>query len=334
MPLENSNDIFLPQNSPQVLYLTDSGLETTLIFKDNLELREFASFELLNDRRGWEHIKAYYRRHAELSVPTCDGEQPLGFVFEGATWRANSDWMKKLGYGPEKTEEIWTKSIKVMAEVREEFPHLSEKYGILSGNIGPRSDGYVASLIMTAQQAKEYHLPQIRSMKAAGADIVSAATLNYLDEGIGICYAAKEVGIPCVLSFTVETNGCLRTGQSIQSIIETVDEVTNSGPAYYMINCAHPTHFVHTISGPYGDKKRYYDSTDKAYTSEPTTVPKWLTRIGGIRGNASKLSHAELDEASELDDGNPVEFGRDNLDILQALPNANVFGGCCGKCMY
>jgi homocysteine S-methyltransferase len=328
----HSNDISLPQNSPEVLYLTDSGLETTLIFHDKLDLREFASFELLNDPRGWDHIKAYYRRHAELSVPTIDGEQPLGFVFEGATWRANADWMDKLGYGPEQADEIWMKSIRVMVEVRDEFPHLANNYGIISGNIGPRSDGYVSSLIMTAQQAKEYHLPQVQSMKSAGADIVSAFTLNYLDEGIGICLAATDVGIPCVLSFTVETNGCLRSGESIQSIIEKVDTATKNGPAYYMINCAHPSHFIPTISGPYGDRG-YYDSADTDdSTSDPERVPKWLTRIGGIRGNASKLSHAELDEAEELDDGNPVEFGRNNLDILQILPNANVFGGCCGKC--
>jgi S-methylmethionine-dependent homocysteine/selenocysteine methylase len=320
----DSNDISLPHSSPEVLYLTDSGLETTLIFKDHIDLREFAAFELLNDEKGREHIKAYYRRHAALSAPR-DGEQPLGFVFEGVTWRANADWMKKLGYGPEDLQEICNKSIKVMAEVREEFPHLA-KHGILSGNLGPRSDGYVANLVMTPQEAMAYHLPQVQALKSAGANMIMVATLNYIDEGIGIAHAAKEVGIPCVLSFTVETDGCLRTGESIRKIVETIDEVTNNGPAYYMINCAHPTHFLPALSDMKGEGGNSVGEDGSAGEARA-----WVLRIGGVRGNASKLSHAELDDAEKLDDGNPEEFGRDYLDVLDALPNANVLGGCCGK---
>jgi len=122
--------------------------------------------------------------------------------------------------------------------------------------------------------------------------------------------AARQIGIPVILSFTVETNGCIITGESIQTVIESVDKETSGGPAYYMINCAHPTHFVSSLK----------ESSD----------PSWRGRIGGIRANASKLSHAELDEAPTLDEGDPVEFGADYRELIELLPNANVFGGCCG----
>jgi S-methylmethionine-dependent homocysteine/selenocysteine methylase len=143
--------------------------------------------------------------------------------------------------------------------------------------------------------------------------------LNYIDEGIGITLAAQSIGIPVALSYTVETDGRLLTGESIQEIIDTIDKATNNGPAYYMINCAHPTHFIPTLSKIH----------DRA-TSSAQVVPSWMTRIGGIRGNASKLSHAELDECLELDEGNPSEFGKENLEILKILPQVNVIGGCCG----
>jgi S-methylmethionine-dependent homocysteine/selenocysteine methylase len=309
----------LPHHNKDIFYLTDSGLETQLIFKDCFELREFAAFELLNDKKGWEYLKAYYRRHSAVAAKIGENSgdtRPVGFVFESATWRASPDWLKKLGYDnvDRSLQDICEKSMQLLSEVRDELPN--PNYGILSGNIGPRSDGYVASLLMTVEEAKEYHKPQVLAFKNAGADIVSAFTLNYIDEGIGIAMAAREVGIPVVLSFTVETDGCLRTGESIQTIIESIDKATNESPAYYMINCAHPTHFLPVFS--------------KLQALPPTKLPSWTARIGGFRGNASKLSHAELDEALELDDGSPIEFGNENFLAMKFCPQANVFGGCCG----
>jgi homocysteine S-methyltransferase len=186
----------------------------------------------------------------------------------------------------------------------------------LSGNIGPRCDAYATNLIMSNDQAKEYHFSQVQAFKNAGADIVTAATLNYINEGIGIALAARETGIPCVLSYTLETDGRLVTGETIQHIIEKVDKATSNGPAYYMINCAHPTHFLQSL--------------EEVSSTEKDATPVWIFRIGGVRGNASKLSHAELDNAKVLDEGSPSEFGIDNLNLLMLLPQANVFGGCCG----
>jgi S-methylmethionine-dependent homocysteine/selenocysteine methylase len=302
-----NNTVALPHENKDTLYLTDSGLETQLIFKDNFTLPGFAAFTMLYDSRGSEHCKEYYRRHAALAAQSSNSTK-LGFVFESMTWRATPDWLKKLGY--DNMQDIADKAIRILAEVRDEFPSLASN-GVLSGNVGPRGDGYVASDVMTPNEAKEYHYPLILALKNAGADMVMAATLNYIDEGIGIVLAAQKAGIPVVLSFTLETDGCLLTGEPMSEIIHTIDETTDNGPAYYMINCAHPTHFIGKLNPKDGDRE-------------------WISRIGGIRGNASKMSHAELDDALELDEGNPKEFGKDNLSLLELLPQANVFGGCCG----
>jgi S-methylmethionine-dependent homocysteine/selenocysteine methylase len=288
-----------------MLFLTDSGAETTFIFKDNIELREFAAFEMVMNDKGREHFKNYYRRHVELADEV---DQRVGFVLESATWRANADWMEKLGYGPESLQDICDKSITLLKEIQAEYPEVPM---VISGDIGPRSDGYVPDKIMSVTEAQDYHKPAIAAIHAAGADMVKAACLNYIDEGLGMAKAAQEIGIPIVLSFTLETNGCLpSTGESMQTVIETIDQATNNGPAYYMINCAHPSHF-----GP---------------SLKASPHPSWKARIGGIRANASKCSHAELNECTELDEGNPVEFGQEHRDLLDHLPNANVFGGCCG----
>eukprot|EP00529_Nitzschia_sp_RCC80_P020599 CAMPEP_0113466668 /NCGR_PEP_ID=MMETSP0014_2-20120614/14397_1 /TAXON_ID=2857 /ORGANISM="Nitzschia sp." /LENGTH=405 /DNA_ID=CAMNT_0000358911 /DNA_START=217 /DNA_END=1434 /DNA_ORIENTATION=+ /assembly_acc=CAM_ASM_000159 len=379
MKIETKNiKPLLPHENRKTLYLTDSGLETTFIFKDNIELREFAAFELLMDPTGREHVKEYYRRHAALTattVPTTTtttGENEnengnengnpttynnsntrtgphIGFVFESCTWRANSDWMNKLGYTDgHHMQEICKLAVSVMAEVRDEFPHLRNirqdgeggggggegpglGLGVLSGNIGPRSDAYATELLMTSQQAREYHRPQIEAMKDAGADLVTAATLNYVDEGIGIALAAtRDVGIPCVLSFTVETDGKMVTGERIEDVITTIDHATDSGPAYYMINCAHSSHFLPALVASVATKT----GTAKTTGNDDNDVchragVSWLQRIGGVRCNASKLSHAELDNATDLDDGSPSEFGNDALNLSQVLRSTNTYGGCC-----
>mmetsp|Transcript_24829 Transcript_24829/g.46372 ORF Transcript_24829/g.46372 Transcript_24829/m.46372 type:complete len:346 (-) Transcript_24829:177-1214(-) len=307
---------FLPHEHKGIMFLTDSGAETTFIFKDNLELREFAAFELHNSDKGRQHLKEYYRRHLDLAVPeneqgTDSEDQRLGFVLETCTWRANPDWMIKLGYKPaDAIHQVCASAVNLLRDIQMEYPSIPMA---ISGQIGPRSDGYVADQKMSVQEAQDYHYAQIKAFHEAGADLVAALTMNYVNEGIGIVQAAQKVGIPVVLSFTVEVNGCIPTGESIQTAIEQVDATTNRGPAYYMINCAHPSHFI----------LAFQTGTDVSSLS-------WKERIGGIRGNASKLSHAELDEATELDEGNPVEFGKEHMALMQLLPRVNVFGGCCG----
>ncbi len=291
----------LPRMSDN-LFLTDGGLETTLIFHDGMDLPCFAAFDLLKDDAGTTHLREYYQRYIDLAL-----EHGFGFVLESATWRASSDWGEKLGYSEAALSRANDRAIELLHELRERN-QTSETPMVLSGNLGPRGDGYVPDQIMSPDQAAEYHMPQIRSLVDAGADLITALTLPATEEAIGIVQAAQSAEIPVVISFTVETDGRLPNGQSLRTAIDAVDVATNNGPAYYMINCAHPSHFDHVFSG-----------------NEP-----WLERIRGIRANASSKSHAELEETDTLDDGNPEELGRQNRTLQNLLPNLTVLGGCCG----
>lgn len=273
----------LPQTG-EAVFLTDGGIETTLIFHEGLELPHFAAFHLLKDRHGTDALLKYFRTYASLAR-----RYDLGFIFESPTWRASRDWGAKLGYSDDAMADVNRKAI----EMGREF-----KNAVISGCVGPRGDGYVPSQVMSADEAEEYHSAQIRTFSETDADLVTAITMNYVEEAIGIARASKAAGMPVVISFTVETDGKLPTGQSLTEAIQAVDEATGRAPAYYMVNCAHPTHF------------------DKVLHD----------RIRGVRANASRKSHAELNESTELDIGDPAEFGRDH----QRLPKLNVYGGCCG----
>jgi len=284
------------------LFLTDGGIETTLIFHDGLDLPHFAAFDLLKHGEGRDALNRYFRTHA--SVAKAYG---VGFILESATWRASADWAALLGYSKDDLAEANRESIALLEEVRREFEGGKTKM-VISGCVGPRGDGYNPDSIMTPEEAEAYHGEQIATFSRTGADMITAITMTNAEEAIGITRAARSVGMPVAIAFTVETDGRLPTGQGLKDAIETVDAATGSAPAYFMINCAHPTHFDTTLA------------TDEA----------WVKRIRGLRSNASTMSHAELDEAEELDDGDPQELGRQHGVLKGRLAHINVFGGCCG----
>jgi len=290
----------LPQLADRV-FLTDSGLETTLIFKDGIELNQFASFELLKTERGRARLLDYFREHAKTAV-----DARMGFVLESATWRSNADWGAKLGYSPAELAELNRQAIDLLMQVRDEMETKDSPMPI-SGNIGPLGDGYAASK-MTAADAERLHTPQVEAFATTQADLVSAFTMTSADEAIGVTRAAVKANIPVVISFTVETDGRLPTGQTLKEAIEAVDAATGAAPAYYMINCAHPTHFAQALQA--GEA--------------------WIKRVRGIRANASARSHAELDAAPDLDAGDPVELGKQYRTLRRAFPQFAVLGGCCG----
>jgi len=273
----------LPQVGDAV-FLTDGGIETALIFNEGLELPHFAAFHLLKDRQGTEALRKYFRTYAALAR-----KYEVGFIFESPTWRASRDWGAKLGYSAEAMADVNRKAI----ELGREFDG-----AVISGCIGPRGDGYVPGKTMSADEAQEYHGAQIRVFRDTDADLVTAITMNYVEEAIGITRAAQATGMPVVISFTVETDGRLPTGQTLAEAIQTVDEATGGAPVYYMVNCAHPSHFEKVLH----------------------------PRVRGVRANASRKSHAELNESTELDISDPAEFGRDHA----RMPKMNVLGGCCG----
>lgn len=291
----------LPQLDGNI-FLTDGGIETTLIFHEGLDLPYFAAFDLMKTEAGRLALEKYFRTYAEIAH-----RRGVGFVLESATWRASQDWGDLLGYSADDMAEFNHEAIAMLHEIRGEFESPNSHF-VISGCVGPRGDGYDPGVMMTEQEAKAYHSAQIETFRDAGADLVTAITMTYVDEAIGIARAAAAAGMPAVISFTVETDGTLPAGQTLGEAIKAVDRATGNGPAYFMINCAHPTHFE--------DALRDGES--------------WLERIGGIRANASRMSHAELDEAEQLDDGDPIELGAQYRDLQRLLPNLVVMGGCCG----
>lgn len=283
-------------------FLMDGGLETTLVFHEGVELREFAAFELLLSPEGRARLAAYYRRHADLARA-----RGAGFIFETPTWRANADWGARLGYDAPGLREANQRAVAMMWRLADEYAALGVP-GVVAGNVGPRGDGYVVGDTMTAAEAEAYHAAQVATFAEAGVDMVTSMTFTYAAEAAGLAAAAKAAGLPCHIAFTVETDGRLPSGEGLGEAIETVDRQTGAAPVYYMINCAHPAHFEDTVAAG----------------------GAWRHRIRGLRANASRMSHAELDACDSLDEGNPEELGRDYRRLRTHLPNLNVFGGCCG----
>ena len=283
-------------------FLTDGGLETTIIFHNGIDLPHFAAFVLLDDDEGVAAMQDYYRSYLDIASNTN-----CGFIIESPTWRANPNWGAKMGLDRAALVNINRRSIDFVDALREEY--LDSNIPIVaSGNIGPGSDGYVVSEMMSVGEATEYHSLQVQTFADSGADMVTAITMTYPEEAIGIVNAAQAVGLPVVIGFTTETDGCLPNGQTLSSAIEQVDAATDNGPAYYMVNCAHTDHFSHALE----DGRA------------------WARRIRGVRANASRLSHAELDECDVLDDGNPQEFALLYQALKERFPDLAVFGGCCG----
>jgi homocysteine S-methyltransferase len=290
----------LPQRSGGI-FLTDGGMETTLIFHEGIELPHFAAFVLLDSPDGRQKLKQYYE--AYLAVAR---EHGAGFVLDSPTWRANPDWADKLGYDTAALKAINVRSIAFLEGLRASWERPNAPC-VISGAIGPRGDGYKAGN-MDAAEAEAYHAAQIAAFVEGGADMVTAFTMNTINEAIGIARAAKAQGIPAVISFTVETDGRLVNGETLREAIETVDRETGNAPEYFMINCAHPAHF------------------EKALEAGEA----WVRRIHGVRANASTKSHAELDESTTLDAGDPRDLGRRYRDLRRAFPAMRMLGGCCG----
>lgn len=283
-------------------FLTDGGIETTLIFLEGIELPDFAAFDLLKRRDGEAALNKYFRTYAGLAQ-----RFGTGLILESATWRASADWGRKLGYSAKEMLAVNRRAIGLLEEIRDDFKD-NLKNVVISGCVGPRGDGYNPGKRMSAKDAEAYHAKQIETFEDTAADMVTAITMNYVEEAIGVARAAERAAMPAAISFTVETDGNLPTGQTLRAAIEQVDGATTGYPCYFMINCAHPTHFERVLA----------------------EGQSWVKRIRGVRANASRKSHAELNESPDLDIGNPVELGHEHAQLKRRLPQLNVMGGCCG----
>jgi S-methylmethionine-dependent homocysteine/selenocysteine methylase len=292
----------LPQLQADRPFITDGGLETTLIFHRGRELPCFAAFDLLKDAGGREELRAYFEPYVALAR-----ERGVGMVLDTATWRASSDWGERLGYSQDELDEANREAVALAEEIRAAGEDERTPV-VINGVIGPRGDGYDPAELMSASAALAYHGRQVQTFARSAADMVTAITMTHAEEAIGIVRAARAAGIPVAISFTVETDGRLPSGQALEDAIAQVDAETDAAAAYFMINCAHPAHFAPVLDG-----------------AEP-----WGERIAGLRANASARSHAELDEAEELDEGDPVALGAEHRALRSRLPSVAVLGGCCG----
>ena len=281
-------------------YVTDGGLETDLIFHHGVDLPQFAAFPLLVDPKGRDLLTAYYAAYAEIAAAAG-----AGLLLETPTWRANHDWGARLGVGADGLAGANADAVGLVAAVGEQYAG-SVPEVVVAGQVGPRGDGYVVDETMDPWQARDYHRAQVRVFADAGAALVTALTLTTVNEAIGIVLAARESGMPVSVGFTVETDGRLPDGTSLRAAVEEVDRA--SPPDWFVVNCAHPSHVAAAVAdaGP------------------------WLERVGGTRVNASALSHAELDAAEELDEGDPQVLGREQAELAALLPGLRVVGGCCG----
>jgi S-methylmethionine-dependent homocysteine/selenocysteine methylase len=297
----NSRANTLPQLNGG-LFLTYTGMETDLLFTQDVDLPGFASYPLLQSDEGRAHLNRYARDLIVLGK-----KHSVGVILESATWVANRDRGAAIGYLPEQLGDLNKQAIDLLCEARDAFGDLPT---VISANIGPRADAYAPNEQMNAVRAKAYHSEQIGTLAETDLDMISAYTIAYPAEAIGIVQAAKSFGVPVVVAFTVEIDGRLPTGAALEDAIKQVDEETDGYASYFMINCAHPDHFSSVLN----------DGV-------------WITRLRGIVANASRCSHAELDDANVLDAGNPKELGEQLAQIRQRFPQINVLGGCCGTDM-
>jgi S-methylmethionine-dependent homocysteine/selenocysteine methylase len=287
-------------------YVTDGGLETDLIFHSGADLPEFAAFPLVEDEAGRALLTRYYDAYAGIAA-----QAGVGLLLEAPTWRANPDWATKVGYDPAALDRVNRASVELMQGLREKYERdLGLTDVKVGGMTGPRGDGYVAGEDADPDEAAEYHAHQARSQAAAGADLMTALTFTGAGEAIGFVRAVRDAGVPVAVGFTVETDGRLPDGTTLRDAVARVDAA--AAPDYYVVNCAHPTHVA------------------PALASEDGSYGLWLSRIEGLRPNASRMSHAELDEAPELDEGDPVDLAARTHDLRAHLPNLRVVGGCCG----
>jgi S-methylmethionine-dependent homocysteine/selenocysteine methylase len=279
----------------------DAGLETAMIFHEGFDLPQFASFVLLEDPKGRAALGRWFDGFLDLAR-----RGGTGFVLDTATWRANMGWAEALGLNEAGIRKVNTEAV-AFAKAWRDSRETETLPIVINGVVGPSGDGYVVNAARSAKAAEDLHWTQVQALADAGADLITAVTMNYTAEAIGVAKAAQRAGLPHVLSFTVETDGNLPSGQDLQDALTEVEAATGGSALFYMVNCAHPSHFSHRLAGPMRD------------------------RIGGIRANASRQSHAELDAATELDDGNPQEFGLDYAAFRSLLPALRIIGGCCGS---
>jgi homocysteine S-methyltransferase len=274
-------------------WVTDGGIETDLIGHHGVELPEFAAYPLVWSEHGRALLRGYYEGYAAIAAAAG-----AGLRLEAPTWRANPNWGARLGHDRSALADANRVAVELLQGYAEEWRDRLPEV-VVTGMVGPRGDGYAPGPAVDADEAAGYHAPQVRAFAEAGAAAVCALTLGDPGEAIGVVRAAGHSGLPVVIGFTVETDGRLVDGTTLADAIGRVDAA--APPSSFLVNCAHPTHVLPALDEP-GD---------------------WVERVRGLRCNASALSHAELDGAETLDEG---DLGA----LVASHRELEVVGGCCG----
>lgn len=293
--------------------LTAAGTETYLLFQQGFDLPEFCAFTVFDDPEAWATLERDYLG----PVLQAAADHGHGLMLDALVWRAQPDFIEKLGRDADQLGPI---NADAVARTREAVERWRRANGhdeaslpvLIAADIGPRGDGYkVEDAAVTVDAARDYHRLQIRAVADAGVDLVCALTMTGLNESLGIVEAATQCGLPVIISPTVETDGRLPDGSELGAFIRHIDEATGAAPLLYMVNCAHPAHLLPVL-----------EAAREAGES-------WLGRFRGFRANASRKSHEELDDSTELDRGDIDDLAREVAE-MHATYGLGVVGGCCG----
>ncbi|WP_256795318.1 homocysteine S-methyltransferase family protein [Terrabacter sp. Ter38] len=293
----------LPQLAGRPM-VTDGGLETDLIFNHGVELEEFAAYPLLWDAAGRALLTDYYDGYASIAA-----RAGAGLLLESPTWRANRDWGARLGHSTTDLDRANADAVDLLRSLRRRYAaELGLQDVVVVGVVGPRGDGYRSAGAPNPAEAAEYHHAQVAAFAEAGVDVVTAYTLTTAGEAIGITQSCREQGLPVAISFTVEVDGRLPDRTTLAETISEVDD--REAPDYYLVNCAHPEHVLAGLDADDGSA--------------------WRSRLLGLRYNASTRSHAELDDADDLDAGDLETISAGHDRVVGRLTGVTVVGGCCG----
>lgn len=283
------------------LYLTEGGVETEIMYKDGFELPHFAMFPLLDDPVALEAMKGIWRRMLAVAA-----EAGFCVILNGLDYRASPDWGRRLGYSKEGLATMQFRSIDFLRDLAREYEVHIEAIHI-SGTIGPRGDAYSLNHTITEDEAEEYHSVQLAALKEAEVDMAWAMTLNNVPEAVGLTRAAQTAGLPLAMGLTLDSTCKLKSGPTLGEAIAEIDRRTNAGPEFYACNCSHPLEFEPALDGG-----------------------AWQERLRCIRPNASAMEKIALCKLGHLEDGDPLELGRQMADVAKRMPWMDIFGGCCG----
>jgi len=291
-----------PPRLENKFYLTEGGTETEILYKWGYELPEFAMFPLLDNPEADACIRAIYRRYFDVAEA-----HDTGLLVVGHDYRASPDWGRKLGYSPAGLAEMQHRTIAFLTDIRAEYEgRVADVY--VAGGIGPRGDAYGTGAAISEAEAEDYHSVQLTTLKETDADMAIALTFNNIPEAVGVVRAAKSIGLPLGVSLTLTPESRLRSGPTLREAVEAIDEKTEGAAAWFGTNCSHPLEFEPAIAD----------------------TGAWTARLRYVRPNASRMEKLALCKLGHLEDGDPVELGRQMGEVAHRFPQADILGGCCG----